>query len=474
MYNTKEPKKIKIREDTMKQLLGNKKFYKSVLLLAIPIMIQNGITNLLSLADNIMIGRVGTEQMSGVAIVNQLMFVFNITIFGVISGAGIFGAQFWGEDNQEGIRHTFRFKVIVSTFTTILAILIFLGFRTQLISAYLKGSGDVGNVEETLKYGKQFLFIMLVGLFPYAISQTYASTLREGGRTLPPMVASIIAVALNCILNYIFIFGKLGIPVLGVRGAAIATVISRFVECLIISIWTHCNSETNPFIKGAYHSLYMPKSLVKNIAIKGTPLIVNEFLWSAGMATLMQCYSIRGLSVVAGMNISNTINNVFNIVFIALGNSTAIMVGQLLGAEEFEEAKTTAYKLMFFSFMSCVGVAVVMTIVAPFFPELYNTSSQIKELAKEFIVVAAICMPLQALSHATYFTLRSGGKTVITFIFDSFFVWAVSIPMVYVLTRFTGISIVMVYFICQSLEAVKCVIGFTLVKKGVWIQKIVD
>lgn len=458
----------------MRQLIGNKKFYKMVLALAIPIMIQNGITNLLSLGDNIMIGQVGTEQMSGVAIVNQLMFVFNVSIFGVISGAGIFGAQFWGEENHDGIRATFRFKVLASTLLTILGIAIFWGFRTELISFYLNGSGDVGSVEETLEYGKQFLFIMLFGLFPYAASQTYASTLREGGKTLPPMVSSIIAVVLNCILNYIFIFGKLGVPVLGVRGAAIATVIARFVECAIIVIWTHRHHATNPFIEKAYRSFHIPRVLVGHIFVKGTPLIVNEVLWSAGMAMIMQCYSVRGLSVVAGMNISNTINNVFNIVFIALGNSVAIIVGQLLGAGKFEEAKDSAYKLMFFSFMSCVLVGAVMVVVAPFFPELYNTSTQIKELAKKFIVVAAVCMPLQALTHATYFTLRSGGKTIITFIFDSFFVWSVTIPLAFCLTRYSSLSIVMVYLICQSIEAVKCIIGFLLVKKGVWIQKIVD
>ncbi len=458
----------------MKKFIGNKKFYMTVLALAIPIMIQNGITNLLSLADNIMIGQVGTEQMSGVAIVNQLMLVFNVSIFGVISGAGIFGAQFWGEKNYEGVRHTFRFKIMTSMIASALAIAVFWIFRIELISFYLKGSGDVGSIDETLNYGKQFLFIMLFGLIPYAVSQTYASTLREGGKTLPPMVASISAVVLNCILNYILIFGKFGAPELGVRGAALATVISRYVECALIIAWTHVNHEKNPFIEKAYRSMHIPRNLVGHIFVKGAPLIVNEFLWSAGMATIMQCYSVRGLSVVAGMNISNTINNVFTIVFIALGNSVAIIVGQQLGAEKFEEAKDSAYKMMFFSFMSCVVVGAIMVVVAPFFPELYNTSAQIKELAKQFIVVAAVCMPLQALTHCTYFTLRSGGKTVITFIFDSFFVWTVTIPLAFCLTRFTSISIVMVYFICQSIEIVKCVIGFVLVKKGVWIQKIVE
>lgn len=457
----------------MKYLIGDKKFYKMVLILAIPIMIQNGITNLLSLADNIMIGRVGTEQMSGVAIVNQLLFVFNVSIFGAISGAGIFGAQFFGEKNYEGVQYTFRFKAIVCAIMCVIGISVFWIFRTELISLYLSGTGDAGDVAKTLEYGEQFLLIMLIGLVPYAISQTYASTLREGGKTLPPMVSSIVAVGLNCSLNYVLIFGKFGVPELGVQGAAIATVIARYVECGIIVIWTHWNHEKNPFVKGLYRNLRIPRQLTGQIIVKGAPLVLNEVLWAAGMATIMQCYSVRGLSVVAGMNISNTINNVFNIVFIALGSSVAIIVGQLLGAEKFDEAKETAFKLMFFSFSSCVLIGAIMSVVAPLFPQLYNTSEEIKELARNFIIVAAICMPLQALTHATYFTLRSGGKTIITFIFDSFFVWTVTIPLAYCLTRFTGIPIVSVYFICQFIEIVKCIIGFTLVKKGLWIQKIV-
>ena len=247
------------------------------------------------------------------------------------------------------------------------------------------------------------------------------------------MVSSIIAVILNCGLNYIFIFGKFGVPKMGVQGAAIATVIARFVECAIITVWAHTHTHEYTFLKGIYRSFRIPKHLAKQIAIKGAPLVANEVLWSAGMATIMQCYSVRGLDVVAGFNISTTISNVFNIVFIALGSSVAIIVGQLLGAEKFEEAKSSAVKMMFFSFSCCVVIGGIMAVVAPLFPNLYNTSSEIKDLARMFITVAAVCMPLQALTHCTYFTLRSGGKTVITFIFDSFFVWAVVIPVAFCL-----------------------------------------
>lgn len=458
----------------MKKLIGDKQFYKMVLLVAVPIMIQNGITNFVGLLDNVMVGQVGTEQMSGVAIVNQLLFVYSLCIFGGLSGAGIFGAQFYGQDNQAGVRDIFRFKIWIGLLITVLGFFILGFFGEGLINTYLAGEANKENVAVALYYGKEYLWIMLVGIIPFCIVQIYSSTLRETGETIVPMIAGIIAVAVNLAFNYILIFGKFGVPAMGVAGAAVATVMSRFVECLIVVIWTHMHRERNIYIMGLYRSLRIPIWLVKKVVIKGTPLLMNEALWAAGMAMLLQCYSVRGLNVVAGMNISNTIANLFNIVFIALGSSVAIIVGQLLGAGKMEEARDTDTKLIAFSVASCIVIGILMIVIAPLFPKMYNTSDEVKGLAESFIIVAAVFMPQNAFLHAAYFTLRSGGKTVVTFFFDSVFAWVVSIPLAYVLSRYTQINIVFVYFCCQGIEIIKSIIGYILVKRGSWLQNIVS
>ena len=239
-------------------------------------------------------------------------------------------------------------------------------------------------------------------------------------------------------------------------------------------IWTHRHPEKNPFVVGLYESLKVPAALVKKILIKGTPLLINEALWSGGMAMLIQCYSVRGLNVVASHNIANTINNVFNIVFIALGDSVAIIVGQLLGAGKMEDARDADRKIITFSVMCCTAVAAVMLFVAPFFPRLYNTEEEVKALARSFIIVNAVAMPMYSFLHATYFTLRSGGKTIITFLFDSMFVWVVSVPTAFILSRYTHLPVVTIFIIIQASELIKCVIGFVLVKKGVWLNNIVS
>lgn len=459
----------KVRE----KFIGDRAFYRLVLSVAVPIMIQNGITNFVGLLDNIMVGRVGTEQMSGVAIVNQLLMVYNLCIFGGLAGAGIFTAQYFGQKDQEGIRHTFRYKLWMAFVLTAGAILIFLSFGSGLINMYLNGSDSGGDLLSALRHGKNYMWVMLFGLPAFMMVQVYVSTLRECGETVVPMKAGIAAVAVNLLFNYLLIYGKFGFPKLGVVGAGAATVLSRYVEAAIVIAWTHLNKEKNPYIEGVYKTLKVPGPLVWKYFVKGAPLLVNETLWSSGMAMLTQCYSIRGLSVIAGLNIANTINNVFNVVFIALGDAVAIIIGQLLGAGEMKKARDTDNKIIAFSVASCVMIAAVMIFVAPYFPKIYNTTDEVKAVAVQFIMAQAVFMPQAAFMHATYFTLRSGGKTIVTFLFDSVFVWCVSVPVAYVLSRYTSIPVIALFAMVQIADWVKCVIGFVLVKKGVWLQNIV-
>ena len=458
----------------IRKLIGDKAFYKMVLAIAVPIMIQNGITNFVGLLDNIMIGQIGTEQMSGVAIVNQLFFVYNLCLFGGVSGAGIFTAQYFGQKNEEGIRQTVRFKIWMVIVITALTVALFLTSGSRLIELYLQGEGTVESAASTLYYGEQYLWIMLLGLPPFMMVQVYASTLRECGQTILPMKAGVVAVFVNLVLNYILIYGKLGFPALDVQGAALATIISRYVEAAIVLIHTHRHKAENPFVNGLYSSLKVPGYLVRKILVKGSPLLFNETLWAAGMAMLAQCYSVRGLNVVAALNISNTINNVFNIVFIALGDSVAIIIGQLLGAGKMAEARDTDNKMIAFSVFCCACVAAVMLCMAPFFPMLYNTNAEARELAKDFIIITALFMPQNAFLHASYFTLRSGGKTIITFLFDSVFIWCVSVTIAFTLSHFTSLPVIAIYTLVQIGDWIKCLIGFILVKKGVWLQNIVS
>lgn len=457
-----------------RKYVGNKAFYKMVLAVFLPIMLQQAITNFVGLLDNIMVGQVGTEQMSGVAIANQLMNIFNLCIFGGLAGAGIFGAQFFGQKNDEGVRHTFRAKIWICIGLLLIFWAAFLLWGRELISLFLNESGeDVGDVGLTLEYGQKYLRVMLVGMIPFSVVQLYSTTLREAKMPILPMISGIVAVFVNLFFNYVFIFGNFGAPAMGCVGAAIATVISRVVECLVIVLVTHRRKDTLTFLKGLYSSLAVPKKLTRSIVSTGMPLLVNEALWSIGQAAILQCYSVRGLAAVAAMNISNTVSNLFFVVFFAGGNAIGIIVGQLLGAGKIEEAKDTDRKLLAFNVASCAVMGVLLAVCSPLIPQIYNTADQVRALATQFMLVVAVTMPINAFNHGCYFTLRCGGKTWITFFFDCVYTWIVNIPLVFLLARFTALPVITVYFIVQFSEIIKSFVGGTLVHKGVWANNVV-
>ncbi len=462
-----------MRYMNIKKLIGTKAFYRMILGITIPIIVQNGITNFVNLLDNVMVGRLGTEQLSGVGIANQLVFVFTLCLFGGLSGAGIFTAQFFGKGDHEGLRYSVRFKLY--TALTILAVggAILVPFGENLITLFLNEEDTTGDVAMTLFYGREYLKIALISLAPMALTQVYANTLRETGQTVPPMVASIVAVGTNALFNWLLIFGIGPFPALGVVGAAWGTVIARVVELSIVVIWSHANVKKVPYFKGLYRSLRIPLRLVGQIFVKTLPLMVNEFLWSSGMTVLNQCYSTRGLVAVAAVNIAVTIANVFNIVYMSMGSAVAIIVGNQLGSGKIEEAKDTDRKIIAFSCVLCAGVGAVMAALSPLFTSVYNVTDDVKNLAAVMIVVYAVMMPFSSFAHNCYFTLRSGGQTFITFLFDSAFVWAVSVPTGILLSRLTDLPIIPLFIICMSMELGKCIIGFFMLKSGKWAKKLV-
>lgn len=457
----------------VKKYIGDKAFYTRVLKLTVPIMVQSGITNFVNMLDNVMVGRVGTLPMTGVAVANQLIFVYNICVFGAVSGAGIFVAQFHGKRDTKGVQQTFRFKMLTCLLLTFIGLGIFAFGGEMLISQWLKGEGQAADIAAALGFGTDYLKIILWGLIPYAVTQSYSSTLRETDKVLPPMCAGIAAVLVNLTLNWVLIFGKLGAPVLGANGAAIATVISRYVELAVVVLWTHCNKKKNPFIVGIYRSLYIPAALIRDISVRGLPLMFNEALWSAGIAFLNQCYSVKSLDVVSATNISSTFFNVFGVAFMAVGSAIGIIVGQYLGAGKGEEAMDAARKMIVFSVGISLLVGGAYFIAARFIPDFYNTTDSVRYLAMRLMQITAVLMPLDAFAHGSYFTIRSGGKVFVTILFDSVYVWVINVPTALLLTHLTGLNVMIILAIVESEKLLKDIGGGLLVRSGIWIRNIV-
>ena len=457
----------------MKKLIGTKEFYRTVAALALPLLLQNAVSTFVNLLDNLMVGRIGTEAMSGVSIVNQILFVYNLCLFGGMGGAGIFGAQFFGRGDHQGVRHTFRFNFLLGAGFTALAAGLLMAMPDTLIGAFLHETESTADLAQTLREGRRYLYIMLTGLAPFAVTNAYVSILRVTGDNRLPMRASVTAIFVNLVFNWILIYGKLGFPALGVTGAAIATVLSRYVELALILLGTHGKKEPPEFLRGAFGSLRIPAALTRDIIRRGMPLLVNEMFWSLGTTMLTQCYSYRGLDAIAALNIGNTVSHLFMTVMFTMGNVVGIILGNLLGAEEYDRAREYCPQLLALGCAACAVMGAVLFVAAPAAPKLYNTSPQIMELASGLMRVSAVLMPVMAVTNCAYWALRAGGRTYITMAFDSVFTWAAAVPLAWSLIHYTDWGLLRVYAAVNAADFIKLGIGLYLLHKGVWVNNIV-
>ena len=458
----------------LKRFIGTKAFYKSVLTLLIPMVIQQFISSFVSLLDNIMVGSLGTEAISAASISNSVLMVHMLAIFGGMSGASIYGAQFFGKGDMDGMRNTFRFKLYFGVLCSVLAIVIYQIFGSSFVLSFLQGDSNGGDMALAHTLGNGYLRVMLWGLIPFSLAQVYTGTLRESGETRAPMVAGIIAILTNLFLNWVLIYGHLGAPALGVEGAAIATVISRYVELLVVVVHSHRHTDRYRFLMDVYKDFRVPGKLVGKICRTATPLMINEILWSLGMTFINQFYSSRGLNAVAALNINGTAFNLFSVIMFAMGSAVSIMVGQRLGAGEMEEARDVDRKLIFLTEVIHVVMGLVLILVSPLIPQMYNVSAEVRDLTRQLLVIVGLTLPIHSFAHVAYFTIRSGGRTVITFFFDALYTWAVSVLMAFCLTRFTDLPIVRIYFCVMSADILKVIIGLLMIRSGFWVRNVVN
>ena len=422
--------------------------------------------------DNIMIGSLGTEAMSGVSIANQLFFIFNMIIFGALAAVGIFTSQFHGARDERGVRYTFRIKTYINLLLTIVTVIVLTTFGSEAIRAFLHPDGSGSDLELTFNHGMDYMVISLIGLFPYAMSQVYASTLRESEETKLPMWSGFVAISVNFVLNILLIFGNLGFPQLGVKGAALATVISRFAELFFLVIAVHIRRDKYAFINGVFASFAVPVPLFKQVLTKGSPLLLNEILWSAAMWVKNLCLSTNGLETVAALNVQTTVFNVLNISYIAVCASIAVILGNMLGSGKTEQARKDSTRLITFALLVGTGLMVIQVALSPVFPLLYNTSDSAKELATYMLIVSGLAMPIYSTVMACYYTLRSGGLTFITLLYDCVWAWCVTAASALIFTYVIPVGIHGLFAIVTFAEGAKIIPGIILVAKIRWANKI--
>ena len=446
--------------------MKEKKIFPLVMSMALPMMLSMAFNSLYNIVDSYFVAKLSEDAMTALSLVYPAQNLLTAVAVGFGVGVNAMISFYLGAQNQEKADKTATQGMVLGVLHGVLLMVLFLCGMNLFLGMFTKSDAVRALGMEYSNVVFLFSTIVTGGI-------TLEKIFQAVGRMRATMVSMIAGFVTNIVLDPLLIFGIGPFPKMGVQGAALATVIARYIEALIVIIWAHMHRAKNRYLEGAYTGFGIPFAELKAILVKGFPLMMNEVMWAAGMTTVTQCYSVRGLDVVAGLNIASTITNLFNIVYLQLGSCISIVVGQYLGAGKLEEAKDADNKMIIFSVFCCVIMAAIMFLVGGFFPDIYNTTAEIKDLATKFIAVSALIMPFCSFSHASYFTLRSGGKTMVTFLFDSVFTWVVVVPVAFLLAHGTGLGIVSVYFLVQATELIKVVIGYCMVRSNVWVVKMV-
>lgn len=448
---------------TKKSLFGGPAFVRSLLAIAVPMMLQQLITSFVNLLDNLMVGQLGTYAISGVATVNRFFLIGSFAIIGVSTASSIFIAQFYGSRNQEAMQQSYRYAIIASL----------LSFLPFLVAAFAIPRTIIrffNNDPELVDAAMDYIYVAALTFIPQAISMATTSAMRAVGETKLPLKVSVIAVITNGVANYILIFGHFGVPALGILGAALGTLIARLVELalLLIALYrTHF-----PFNTKVREIFSIPKRLVSSITKKSLPLMLNEIGYAAGLALLYKFYGTRGAEVQTAISISGTTADLFFVLFGGMAAATAVFVSQPLGRNEIEEAETNAFRILRFSVFMAILFGVIMFILSWVTPNFYVVDESIKNMAAFFIRVQASFLWVYMINTESYFILRAGGDMKRTLILDSGFMMLINIPTVGLIAYLTSWPAIWIYLAGQFTDILKIFFSTSLVRRRSWLKNL--
>ncbi len=447
----------------LRKFIADKKFYKHVIMIAVPLMLQQFVNASVNLVDNLMVGQLGDASLAGVASVNRVYIIVLFAITGFMSTTAVFIAQFYGAKDNERIKQSFRFGIVFCTIIAVVFTGISLAIPELLVSFF---TDEPLIITEGIKYFKYFA----LSIIPLVFCLVLSDAMRAVGDVKTPMYAAIFAVLCNCLFNYVLIFGHFGFPEMGVAGAGLATFLSRALEAILLFYVLY--KKDFPFKTKISDLFKIDKSLANKIVVKALPLASNEIVWSIGMATLFKFYSTRGGEVMSGYAITGTVSDLFFTLFGGMAAATTVIISQKLGANKLEEARNNSYQMIGFSVMLSVCLGVLLYITSFIIPTWFNVSPIALETAQSFLRVQSVFFWVYMLSAQSYFILRAGGDTKSVLMLDSGYMWCINIPVVFMVTYFTSYPIIVLYICGQITDLLKVFIAYRLVDKGNWVRNL--
>ncbi|NLP37706.1 MAG: MATE family efflux transporter [Firmicutes bacterium] len=448
----------------MNVLAKDRQFYQKVMQIAVPIMIQNFLGQFLNMVDTIMVGRLGETEIAAVGIANQYFFFFHMVLIGICSGCGIFIAQYWGKRDTVNIKRILGLGL--SSVTAIAVLFIAVGIsKPKMIIALFNQEPLI------LKLGSQYLQIILIAYLFSAITFMYQSALRSIGNTVLPMFLSVLGLICNVVLNYALIFGNLGLPALGVQGAAIATVIARIVETVALILAVYLGKEV--IAASIKEMLDFTFSYIKDVYKTVMPVVLNDICWGLASIVYVAVYGRMGSQAVAAVQIGNTINNLFMIVIFGLSAAASVMIGNSIGAGQEELSLEYARKSISLSLFAGITLGAALAISSPFIIKLFNVSAEVAYSTQIILyIMAAVLVVRMVCIILITGVLRGGGDARQALIIEGFTMWFIGVPLTLLGAFVFRLPIHFVYALTMVEEMVKCILAAARVRSGRWIKDV--
>ncbi|MDR3337129.1 MAG: MATE family efflux transporter [Treponema sp.] len=448
-----------------KGILGDRSFYRSLFVLAIPIALQNLVNSLVNVADTVMIGRLGTVEIAAVGLGNQFFFLYNMFLFGIVSGGSIFTAQFWGKQDLPGIRKSMGICLVLALGMGVIFTAAALFFPGKIISVYSRDP-------DVIRAGAVYLRRLFPSFIPYAISFVFSHAMRSTEKVRLPMITTVIALSMNMALNYLFIFGAGPIPAMGVAGAAIATVISRFVEAAILVMVSYAARYVIAGSPGQF--LAFNGTYARNFFIIAGPVMLNEMLWSVGISVQNLIMARTNTDAIAAFNITATISQLTWVVFMGLGNGAAVLIGKKIGAGDEKTARDYAKKICVFDPLAALVIALLLIPLAMLIPVLFKVNAQVLSYTAAMFLILGFSYPFRSFNMTMIVGVcRAGGDTIFCTVYDLVVMWLISLPLA-AAASFIFHAPVPVIYLCLSLEdPLKSLLGVWRLRSGKWLHNVI-
>jgi len=446
--------------------LNKTSFTKNMLIIAVPIMVQSLITASVNLIDTIMIGKLGESAIASLGITNQMFMLFSILAMGIFTGVGVLISQYWGRKDIARIRAFTSLQVKLGIGLALIFVLIGGLIPERFMSLFTSDSS-------VIDLGASYLRLVIIGYIPFAISGGFGVASRSIGKTVIPMIASVSALLINVVLNYGLIYGNLGMPELGVRGAAIATSIARITEMLVILISVYSFDKTLALrIK---ELIVWNSRAFKEVFVPMSQVVLNDLCWALGMIVYTMLYGRIGTGAIASIQIMTTIQQLFMIAIVAISSAACVMVGGLVGEGSYEEAISASWYFLKVVF----AVSIILSFFVGFGTEsimsFFNVSQGVAESSKLLLFITAVIMPVRGLEILFIIgILRGGGDAKGALKIEMFTMWVIGVPLCYVGAVIFKWNVEIVYLLVATEEFAKLALSYTRFKKGKWINNFTE